>query len=135
MSESALRGKVVRDLKNYDARAVENSVGPGTPDVNCTLGWVELKVLDGWKRGCDEKPVLLDHYVPAQRIWHKRRWRKGGSVWVLLRIGRLEYFLFDGHTAGCHLGKISRPIMKEMCVRYWNKGYKLEELVECLKRN
>jgi hypothetical protein len=35
---------------NLDPQRVENSLDNGTPDVNYTHGWLELKYLDAWPR-------------------------------------------------------------------------------------
>lgn len=60
-------------------RIETGSTGLGIPDVNlCHSGvetWVELKVVKG-------KRVELS---PQQVVWHHKRWRAGGSSYILAR--------------------------------------------------
>ncbi len=115
-----MRGRVVRALRELDAVAVENRVYPGTPDVNYVEGWVELKWLPRWPKGSEEAPVRVKHFTPQQRVWLKRRWRKGGNAYLLLQAGR-DWLLFDGLTAALHLGKVSQPRLRELALAVWPK--------------
>ena len=131
MSESGQRSTVCKTLKSLDARAVENRVGPGTPDVNYAEGWIELKWMRRWPENCDESPVLLPHYTQQQRVWHKLRWRKGGHVYVLLQVAR-EWLLFDGDIAAEHVGRVNRQELITFARHYWPKGLNKTELIRCL---
>lgn len=133
MAESDQRGRVNRALRSLDAIAVENKAYPGTPDVNYIGGFVELKWLRSWPRNCDESAVLIPHFTPQQRVWLKRRWRRGGRCWLLLQV-RAEWLLFDGLTAGQAVGRISRPELVERAHRYWPGGLVDAELRECLSQ-
>lgn len=88
--ESAMRQKIVHALRHYDAMAVENPVRPGTPDVNCTLGWIELK---SGRVFSD-----LSELTPQQRIWLRRRWLNGGLAVLLVHV-KDTWFLFAGNAA------------------------------------
>ncbi len=63
-----------------DAQRIETgSTGLGIPDVNlCFKGqeiWIELKVVQGYK---------ID-ISPQQVAWHFRRWRAGGTTYIMAR--------------------------------------------------
>lgn len=131
-SESNQRGIVVRALKSLDAVSVENRVYPGTPDVNYIGGWIELKCIARWPRNSDVSEVKVDHFTPQQRVWLKRRWRKGGRAFVLLQANKVDWLLFDGETAAQILGRAPRPVLFERCLKSW-KGFNAEELRTWLK--
>lgn len=116
MSERALRKRVIRALKPLHAVAVENGVGPGTPDVNFVEGWIELKQVDEWPRRGG--PLRLEHYTQQQRIWHRQRSAKGGNIFVLLQVGQ-ELFLFDGPTAARYLGIGTRRVLIDASMMFW----------------
>jgi hypothetical protein len=128
-----MRGRVVRALRSLDAVAVENKVYPGTPDVNYSVGWVELKWLPRWPKGSDQSPVRVKHFTPQQRVWLKRRWRKGFHAYLLLQVGR-EWLLFDGETAALHLGKVTQPRLRELALVIWDR-LEGEELIRWLTRH
>ena len=68
MAEHDQRSTVTKLLKKWDAVAVENPVHPGTPDVNCILGWIELKWLRAWPVRADTV-VKIEHFTRQQRVW------------------------------------------------------------------
>lgn len=131
MSEKTMRGRVVKELKGLDAMPVENPVRPGTPDVNFTTGWMELKWMRRWPRNCDTSPVLLPHFTPQQRIWLRRRWEACLGAWLLLQVGQ-EWLLFTGGEAAAIVGKATRTELREAAVKRWERGMKGGELVKCL---
>src|SRR3546814_13417930 len=100
MSESRLRGNIVKALRCWDAVVVENPVCPGTPDVNYIDGWLELKFLPKWPRVPSTNPILIRHYTAQQRIWLRRRWLRGGRSHLLLQVGR-EWLVFEIGRASC----------------------------------
>ncbi len=108
---------------------MENSAYPGTPDVNCTEGWIELKKILSWpvKKGI----VQLPHFTPQQRVWLQRRWVRGGGAWLLLQVGR-SWLLFDGLTAGKLVGHLNQEQLIKRALRVWGKGLKDDELIEAL---
>lgn len=132
MAETHQRARVIRALRPYHAVAVENgTVGPGTPDVNCTLGWLELKWLRRWPKN-EETVVKIDHYTPQQRIWLKRRARAGGGVWLLLQVGR-EWLLFSAEYAAEHIGRdATRENLARNALLHMQNGLQDGRLVECL---
>lgn len=119
-------------LKGLDPVRVENPMQPGTPDVNITLGWIELKFADGWppKGG----PLRVDHFTKGQRIWLTRRCRNGGKAWLLLKVGEFEWLLFDGRAAAVYLGHEPRERLYEIVLARWTRKPLLKELQACLSR-
>ena len=132
MSERDQRTTVTNLLKQWDAVAVENPVHPGTPDVNCILGWVELKWLRSWPSRADSI-VKVEHFSPQQKVWLTRRWIKGGSVWLLLQCGT-EWLLFDGPRAGRYVGKVDRRQLVLNANQYWGRKPTAESLAEAITR-
>jgi hypothetical protein len=114
-----MRQSVVKALRELDAISVENKVYPGTPDVNYIGGWMELKWLRRWPKNCDESPVKIDHFTPQQRVWLKRRWRRGGAAWLLLQV-RTDWLIFDGETAALIVGRVPRGKLFELCRQSWS---------------
>ena len=126
-----MRHRVIRALKPLDAISVENSVHPGTPDVNCVGAWIELKRLKGWTK--TRHLPAMPHYRQEQRIWLRRRWRAGGVALFLLQIGT-EWLLFDGEIASClQRGQMQR-LVRNAAIHCWPDGIVDEELVECIMK-
>ena len=117
-SESRLRGNLVKALQQLDAVAVENPCSPGTPDINCTLGWIEVKKTKAWPKR-SSTPVRLDHpLLPSQRVWIRRRLMRGGHVWVFVQIGR-DYLLFSGGYAILGFGEATRHDLLRNSLAHW----------------
>lgn len=130
MKESRTRSTVLKALKILDARPVENSADPGTPDVNYIGGWVELKQISAWPSRPDT-PVRCDHFTPQQRGWLIRRGLRGGRAWLLLQV-RKEWLLFNGSVAAEHLGTATKEQLISICARYWPNGLSAAELRDTL---
>lgn len=131
MRESSVRGRVIKILRDYDPMAVENPILAGTPDVECTLGWIELKVLENWPKK-EETFVRVPHFTAQQRVWLKRRWKANQRAWLLLKIGQ-SWLLLSGRVAAEHLGHVERAVLERLAIRVWNDGLVPSELIECLK--
>lgn len=127
MSEASMRANLRRKLKDLDWRAVENRVGKGTPDNNYVEGWCELKWLRHWpaKGGV----VAISHYTNQQRLWLRRRWRKGGRVFLML-VQNQEMLLWAGCDAG-PVGYLTREELYSTCL--WRSAHWAREVDE-LKR-
>jgi len=103
--EHGIRTKVVELLAVLHAVPVENSVQQGTPDVNCSVGWIEIKYVPQWPaRG---GPVRVEHFTTQQRWWLKQRRLARGSCWLLLRVAN-DWLLLRGCWAADHLGTATR---------------------------
>ena len=132
MSESNMRTNLVQGLKKLDAVAVENPARPGTPDVNFIGGWIECKWLRAWPKR-PGTPVKLDHpLLPSQKVWIKRRNRRGGRAWVMLQCGR-EWFLFKGGVACDFLGTASRHDLYRQAYYVWRTGLDTDELIASIR--
>lgn len=128
-----MRQVVVKLLKPLHAISVENGLThPGTPDINCTLGWIECKATEHWPVN-PETIVRLDHdLTPQQRVFAVRRRRAGGACWVLLTISG-EWLLFDGAVAAEHLGRATRDQLYRFATSTWQKTPTREDLIRCLE--
>ena len=134
MSEADQRRKVIKALKPLDAfRADPPGVPAGTPDVNYSEGWIELKWLRYWPVR-DNTVVRIDHFTDKQREFLKRRWELGGNAWLLLQ-RRQEWLLFHGLDAHDYVGNLTRTGLYRCARMRWTKGLKNEELIECLTRD
>ncbi len=120
MSEKTMRRRIVTALRALDALSIENPIVPGTPDVNYIEGWIELKWARRWPE--QESDILrMPHFTNQQRVWLRRRWRKGGRVWLLLQVGQC-WLLFDGATAADVVGTSTRRELFERAYQAWPDG-------------
>ena len=126
-SEKDMRKRVVKILRPLHACSVENGVGAGTPDVNYTGGWLELKSLAEWPAS-DETIFHVDHFTPQQRLWLRKRWLTGGNVHALVKVAD-DWLLIDGWMAAVHLDRVPRPILLTVSERVWEGGLDEEELL------
>lgn len=125
--------KVIKALlAGFDPVRVENPVCRGTPDVNCTLGWIELKYKPREPRN-PEAVFKIDHFTPQQRAWLARRWNRGGPCWVLARIGD-TYLIWDGLWAAMNLGKVSYTVLVREALASWKGTPPRDELIAVLNR-
>lgn len=92
-----------------DPVRIENVVDLGTPDINITHGWIELKYVAEWPKRTNTI-LRIHHFTPQQRVWLRRRWVAGGGAFFLLKIAD-EFLLFDGETA-YQVGKL---LTREQC--------------------
>jgi len=101
--EHGMRKDVVLALRGLGAVSVENGCGAGTPDINHTMGWIELKSLARVppKGG----PLRVPHFTPQQRAWLFKRDKMGGLAQVLLKVGKHDWMLLSATTAFQMLGR------------------------------
>ena len=130
MSERGMWNSLRPILKPLDPVRIESPITPGNPDVNYTLGWIELKYMPRWpiKGG----PLRVDHYTPEQRKWALRRKKAGGRVYLLLKVGRDEWLLFDGAVAAQIIGKYDREQLYHATLARWERKPRTREIVPCL---
>lgn len=133
MSElDSMKPRVVKALKPLHAFCVENRVGAGTPDVNYTEGWIELKWMRSWpKRGTTI--VKIEHYTKQQKIFAVKRRRAGGNCWLLLQV-KQQWLLFDGAVAAIILNKKTAKELFHHAYKVWPHGLKDQELIECISQ-
>lgn len=132
MSEAGMRTKVTSLLRDYHAFAVENPVLPGTPDVNCTLGWIELKWTKRWPKVGENSIIRLEHFTQQQRIFLLKRHSVDGTGFLLWKCGP-HWMLFDGQTAFHRVGKCSRRELLDSALGVWEGSILKEELVTIMK--
>lgn len=155
MSESDQRQTLIKLLRPLDACSVENSCGPGTPDLNYggkyvlqdwvlsdgympnyldtqvvyLEGWIECKWAKEWPpRG---GPLRVEHYTTQQKVWARRRRHRGGACWLMLTVGR-DWILLDGAVAAHLLGDATREKLIEVAVAHWDTPPDREGLIKCL---
>ncbi len=128
-----MRRKVLRALRTLDAKAVENTIGNGTPDVNYMEGWIELKWLRSWPVK-EDTVVQLPHFTIGQRRWLRNRYNLGGRCWLMLQC-RSEWLLFHGLDAHDYVGNLTRQDLYKVTRARWAKGLKEKELIDCLTRD
>lgn len=132
MSEASMWDAIRPVLKQggLDPVRVENPVWPGTPDVNYTGGWVELKWCEQWPpRG---GPLRIDHFTVQQRTWLTQRRLAGGRAFLLLKVGENEWLLFDGAVAAKVLGHVEQDKLYRACLARWTRKPKTEEICKWL---
>lgn len=133
MSElDGTRARIIKALKPLHAISVENSVGPGTPDVNYIEGWIELK----WMRSWPARPntlVKIPHYNKEQRLFAVNRRRRGGTCWLLLQV-RDQWLLFDGAVAAVVINRATAKQLHDAAHRVWPQGLDEKELLECVSQ-
>lgn len=127
-----MRRIVVRLLKPVHAVSVENSCYPGTPDVNCTLGWLELKSNDLWPARPSTIVTLKSEFTPQQRVWMLKRWHAGGACGLLLNVDT-DWLWFHGDVAAEHIGHTTRAELLDLADAHWPQTPTSGELIECLR--
>lgn len=127
MSESGMRSSLVTRLDKLDAQSIEVPIKNGVPDVNFNGGWIECKFKESWPRDADTKPVRFKHPVmPGQKVWLRRRVRKGGRCFLTAKIGT-EWFWWNLNNFDLDLfDHMTRPQMMESCHLHFR--YKVDTL-------
>lgn len=126
MSESAMWDSIRPVLKKFDPVRIESPITPGIPDVNYSQGWIELKYVERWPpRG---GPLRIDHFTKEQRGFLVKRRKAGGRAFLLLKVGKDEWLLFDGLTAAASVGRVKRKRLYEMCLARWTRLPRTEEI-------
>ena len=108
---------------------VENPLLPGTPDVNCTKGWIELKQCDKWPGG--DASLRVKHFTPQQKVWLRRRWQHDQRAWLLLHCQN-DFILLNGDVAAKMLGSSNRQELISASTGHWVDILPKEELQKCL---
>ena len=129
MQEKQFRRRVIMLLAQAKEHPVpvENAARPGTPDVNYSGGWIELKRLLGWPKK-NTTPVRIASYTPQQRIWMRTRWAAGGRVHGLLLVGK-EWLLYEGHVAADIWGISTQNVMRKSALGSWPGAPSAKQLV------
>jgi hypothetical protein len=132
MSEAAMWEAIRPVLKQLDPERIESHMTSGIPDVNYTQGWIELKFAPRWPpRG---GPLRVDHFTTAQRAWLKKRRAAGGLAFLLLKVGRNEWLLFEGLAAATHLGYATQHELYNVVQARWTRLPQTREICRWLTR-
>lgn len=109
-----------RDIKGLHMRRVENRVEDGGPDVDgCWNGrYFELEL-----KGCD-RPVRgggLDFEIRrSQYLWHRRRRKANGNIWVYIRVGKgreiKRYLVSSDHIAEIFNNGVTEQRLAELTI-------------------
>lgn len=129
MSEKDLRREVCRLLRALDPIPIENlltgNTGIGTPDVETTAGWIELK----WSKAYPKRastPLRLPHFTERQKMWAKRRAAHGEECWLILQC-KQDWFVFDSDGMQ-EVGNLTREQLIEASRAYFPKKPLPEQL-------
>jgi len=126
-----MRQRLIVALRPLDGVPIENKVRAGTPDVNYIGGWMELKWLRGWPKR--DGLVLLPHYTLGQRLWLRRRGRRGGQAMLVLQVGK-QWLFFDSEYSYQSVGKTeTRVDLEQNAMMHFVSGLKNKELVAWLR--
>lgn len=137
--EAQLRQSVLTKLAPLHAVPIESPMEAGVPDVNCVVGWLELKHLNEWPVR-EDTVVRPHHFRPVQRNWLRTRCLHGGAAWLLLRVGDPlvgSWHLVWGVSAATHVGTdwtradLSRNTSEQM---WWSRQPQSGDLVAALTR-
>lgn len=127
-SESSLWKALRPLLAGLDPQRIEShQTGSGIPDVNYSLGWIELKYLPRWPVR-PSTPVRIDHFTDEQRIWLTRRVNSGGRAFLLLKVGNNEWLLFRGDVAARIIGESNREELYAGVTARWTRKPKVQEI-------
>lgn len=129
LDEGTMRSQVTGLLRKYHAIAVEDACVKGIPDVNCTLGWLELKSIDLPKK--PDTPVRVPHFTQDQKVFLRLREHAGGLAVLLLKAGSW-WLVFDAETAYEIVGKVPLSTLVDRCIGGWGRKPKKDELAGCL---
>lgn len=119
-------------LKGMHAVRIESHMEGGIPDVNYSLGWVELKCMKEWPKRPDT-PLKIPHFTEKQRVWLTQRACAGGRAYLLLQVGP-QYLLFLGHVAAAFIGSATKQELEELCLEHWPKKPTALSLLKWLKK-
>lgn len=130
MSESAMWDSLRPVLRPFDPVRIESPMTSGIPDVNYSQGWIELKYTDRWPpRG---GPLRIDHFTKEQRAFLVKRRKAGGRAFLLLKVGKNEWLLFDGITAAASVGRVKQDRLYEICLARWTRLPRTKEISQWL---
>lgn len=116
MSEANMWKTLRKHFKDaeLDPHRIESSTRSGIPDVNITTGWIELKYVPRAPQRPESK-VRLPGFSAEQKQWLSNRSKAGGRCWVLVKVEKVGFFIFEGLVAAKYLGNLSVREMLKTC--------------------
>lgn len=119
----------------WDVQSHEDRLSVGIPDlsygINQVNGWIELKQVPKWPVKA-ETLVKPSKYTPNQVSWIKKRNKKGGHCFVIVRVNRKEYFLFRADIARELRKGLSRADYFCHSIAHWTDHVNPDELKQLL---
>ena len=101
----------------------------GTPDVNYTLGWIELKYVKEWPKR-KTTTLKIAHYTAHQRVWLERRGAHAYHTYILLKVGKAEWLLLKSTAFGpLYRGELTREALGEAAQAHWEFGLDRDDLM------
>lgn len=129
-----MRKRVTDGLYKAHAIPVENQCLPGTPDVECMYGWLELKRIEDWPVRATTT-VRCSHFKPEQRIFLEDHCDFGGNAYLLLLVEKSqEWFLFRGDWAAKLFGRCTQQQLRDNALAIWRGTEMKEKITECLSK-
>lgn len=115
MSESGMRASLVKKLISLDAQSIECPIKSGVPDINFKGGWIECKSEDSWPKNLELPKIFKHHLLPGQKVWMRRRIRKGGQCFLAAKVAS-DWFFWDASVFNLDLfGTLNRLQMIQSC--------------------
>jgi len=106
---------------------MENTSGPGTPDVNLCLNgvevWLELKIIVGKRKLRFQKALSA-----SQRNWLVSRSRAGGNAFLLARHDKQILLWIGSKLAQCSLDAVLEALPPDYCL-FLNELDDLEQIL------
>ena len=94
MSESGMRSSLVAKLAPMDAQSIECPIKTGVPDISIKTGWIECKFEPKWPKNPDTIVKFHHPVTVGQKVWLRRRIRKGGQCWLAAKVSS-DWFFWD----------------------------------------
>jgi len=115
-------------LAGLDPQRIESpGTAQGIPDVNLAQCWVELKYLPAWPKRATTI-VRHEHWTVDQINWHRARSLAGGRCYLLLKVGKNDWLLFEGRQAAEYFGHLSRAALEHKTIARWTRTPTKEEI-------
>lgn len=135
MSESRARSTLVKKLRPLDAQPMEVKGREGVPDVEHIYGWIEIKYKPRWPTRMKADTVIKFPHklMPSQKLWLRRRARRGGAAVLCAKVDR-DWFFWSASTFDLDLfDNMTRSQMIASADRYYSKTLREKDLIPWLK--
>lgn len=110
----------------WHAQRHEDKYAEGIPDVSfgCRTinGWIELKCIAEWPQ--NKHTVVPVPITPIQKQWLFDRRFHAKNIFVLLRVGRSEFLLFDQFS---ELGQTTQENLRNIAKKIWKRDIDPDE--------
>lgn len=135
-SEKATRKTICEKIPQLHPQSIESrTTGDGIPDIWTGPAAIECKCLKKWPAKATSN-VVLDHPLTLlQHRWLNNRWKAGYGAFVMLQVGRMEWFLFAAPDSGVLRSsfEVPRARLFFLASAYWSNGLDGYDLAQMLK--